>query len=295
MWEQLLDRIGDWNPQLLRELSCRLNRANLAITTMISLLIQVVLLMRPDRLSENNTPYWWQSTCEIIDTGIWWSLAIGGMYLIAKDLDREIRRNTLDLVNLTSTKPLEILFGKLLGVPILIYWAIFLVLPLHVFSLVQIGSIAPNAWVWDLVGLAMIALLYLNTLLSTIEFPLPPILLSPILSAIGWFGLTGVNECRLSQRMTGSYSKLGVYFSEEWWTISIFIINLFVVSFLLSTILSSRSRQFKSQSGFGQSWTNFICNLIVQSIYILFSGLMPGVTLAILLFVYLANNYIARQ
>jgi hypothetical protein len=283
MLDQFLDRIGDWNPQLMRELKCRLTQSNIVFSTIISLLFQFILFLRPDRMSDRGTPYWWFSTCEILGRGIWLSLAIGGIYLITKDLNREFRNGTLDIIDLTPVQPIKILLGKILGVPILIYWAIFLTLPLHLISLNQIGTIAPHAWIWDLVGLSGIGVIYFNTVLTTIQFSIPPIVLSPILSVIGWIGVTGVNECRLSRRMS-SYSSLGVYFSEEWWTISISIINFLVISFVLSKLIQICYPQSKDRHNFGQSWIHFVCNSTLLFSWLVLIGLMPlpmlGITLS---------------
>ncbi len=244
MFEQFLDHVSNWNPQFRRELKTRLNLPNLAIATLVSLLTQVLTLILPDpRVLEFNnhywyiTPHWWLNICELLDREIWLVLAIGGIYLLAKDFDREIRSGTLNLVNLSLAQPLEILLGKLLGVPILIYWMVLLALPLHVTSVLQISSIAPHAWVGNLISVSQIGLLYLYALLGTMRFRLPPIGLSLLLSAMGGLSLFSINKFLMTRHLSGSYSDLGIYLPEDWsviWKVCVtFAINYVVLCKLL--------------------------------------------------------------
>jgi hypothetical protein len=294
MFDQFLDRIGDWNPQLMRELKCRLNMSNLAISTTISLLAQAILFIRSDPMNQRGTPYWWLSTCEILDLGIWLSLAISGIYLISKDLDREIRHGTLAIVKFTPTKPLTILLGKILGVPILIYWAVFLTLPLQTIALFQIATIAPNAWVWNLVGINTIALLYFKTILSTIEFSLPAILISPILSAIGWFGLYGINQSLLSRHITGSYANLGIYFTEEWQTILTVMISISIAGYGLLNIIRFCYLQSKPRQDFAPSWISFLCNSGLLFAFLIYLATIPLILLGIMLSIWIVIKIFQR-
>ena len=287
MLDQVLDRIGDWNPQLMRELKCRLNPLNIAVSTIISFIAQAIILIRSDPMSQRGTPYWWLSTCEILDTGIWLILAISGIYLISKDLDREIRHGTLDILKFTPTKPITILLGKILGVPILIYWAVFLMLPLQTIALFQIADIAPHAWVWNLVGINTIALLYFNAILSTIELSLPAILISPILSAIGWFGLSGVNQSLLSRHITGSYANLGIYFPEEWQTILTVIISISIAGYGLLNIVRFCYLQSKPRQDFASSWISFVFNSGLLFAFLIYLALIPLILLGIMLSIWI--------
>ncbi|WP_295613551.1 hypothetical protein [Chamaesiphon sp. GL140_3_metabinner_50] len=236
---RILDRIGDWNPHLMRELNCRLNGMNLTIATVISIFIQVAALFIPDLFLSYGrnyscfTPEWWVPVCELLGRELWLTMAIGGTYFIARDFAREMRNGTLNLVNLSPAKPLEILLGKLLGVPILIYWVVFLALPLHSISIFKIASVAPNAWLWDLVAFALVGLLYLCSTLAIIVFRIQPILLCTILPAIGSAGLVIIGS-RLNH-----YSYLGVYFADEWLLLFSASLAFFVGSFPLLKLIQS--------------------------------------------------------
>jgi hypothetical protein len=211
----LLDRIGDWNPQLFRELKGRLNLRNIAIALATSLLGQLILFMSwlsqfeirktyyydlrspfcrlrdtyqstlqnyreleqqyrqlqqqfahysstkyydPEKISflkgkiaevktvldQRNTrcpedalnlPLLWQD--HALHLFAWFSifmifimLAVGTYMLIA-DLAGEERRGTLNFIRLSPQSTQSVLGGKLLGVPIMLYLAAVLALPLH--------------------------------------------------------------------------------------------------------------------------------------------------------------------
>ena len=238
--ERILDRIGDWNPQLRRELKTRLTLPNLTIATFVSLLVQILTVILPDpRVVKFNNhywhidPYWWVPICILLNRELWLTMTIGGTYLIARDFAREIRTGTLNLVNISPAKPLEILFGKLLGVPILVYYAVFLALPLHFVSISQITDTAPNAWLWDLVALTLCGLLYLYSVLSIILLRIPPILPGTILPAIGSVGLVIIGS-HLNHPL-----DLGVYFADEWSLLLGASLTFFVGSFPVVKLIQS--------------------------------------------------------
>jgi hypothetical protein len=297
MLEQFLDRVGNWNPQLRRELKTRLTLPNLTIATIISLLGQILTLILPDSrvLELNNhywyiTPVWWLNICELLDREIWFVLAIGGIYLLAKDFDREIRLGTLDLVNLSPVKPLAVVLGKLIGVPIVIYWAVFLALPLHVIAVIQIAAIAPHAWVGDLISMTQIGLLYLYALLATLRFRLPPIGLSLILSIMGGLSLVSINQLLITRHLSGSYSNLGIYLPEDWSVIGKVFITLTISYVVLVKLvrfwyLRSPANSFRQSYGV---FPIYLCSLFFP---VLLAGAEP---LGIFFFAFIALNVIVK-
>ncbi|MBE9117824.1 hypothetical protein IQ249_18145 [Lusitaniella coriacea LEGE 07157] len=58
-------------------------------------------------------------------------LLVGGTYLLVADLSKESHRRTLGFIRLSPQSPQSIVFGKMLGVPILLYWLVALALPFH--------------------------------------------------------------------------------------------------------------------------------------------------------------------
>lgn len=164
-----LDRVGDWNPQLLRELKGRLKSRNLLIASAISLAGQFLLfLLAQSQLpiaitngldniqnryctgtSEYGDPKCVQDSLGnfVINWQLWWlelflwlsmigvfALLVAGTYLLISDLAHEERQGTLNFIRLSPQSPENILVGKLLGVPILLYFVAVLAVPLHLWA-----------------------------------------------------------------------------------------------------------------------------------------------------------------
>ena len=171
MMHNLMDKLGDYNPQLLREIKGRMKPRNVILTIAISLMSQFLLLMgflaylpnspepgqkifnisnryctgkleygRPQCLLDNydNVIINWESWS--LDIFIWvsiiftFSLLVMGTYLLINDLASEERRDTLNFLRLTPQTHQAIFMGKMMGVPILLYLAIVLAIRLHLWS-----------------------------------------------------------------------------------------------------------------------------------------------------------------
>ncbi|BAY99110.1 hypothetical protein NIES37_30890 [Tolypothrix tenuis PCC 7101] len=161
-----MNQVGDWNPQLLRELKGRLKPRNLILAGGISLLGQFIIFMYfqtqlPTKLElvYNSFDRYCTGKLEynsreclvdgfgnlLINWQLWYldvftwlgiigsiSLLVAGTYLIINDLAAEERRETLNFIRLSPQTPQSILLGKMLGVPILLYLGVILALPLHI-------------------------------------------------------------------------------------------------------------------------------------------------------------------
>jgi hypothetical protein len=166
----LLDQIGNWNPQLFREMKGRLNMSNMAIASAFSLSAQLLLFMYfsaqipvPPANGEDihsvqnefclrtansyntcvtdalgnfviNWPHWWVEIFLWLSTFSVLALLLGGTYMLVSDLDKEERRGTLNFIRLSPQPAKTIFLGKILGVPILLYLAAILAVPLHLYS-----------------------------------------------------------------------------------------------------------------------------------------------------------------
>ncbi|ACK66270.1 conserved hypothetical protein [Rippkaea orientalis PCC 8801] len=174
-----LDRLGDWNPQLLRELQGRLTKRNMAIVSAIAIIGQAFLLLifnsklpskidpliNPDgqfnRYCTASPPpdiykssYYPHPYCItdllghwVINWQLWWLdlfntlsvigifvLLVAGTYLIINDLAKEESRGTLNFLRLSPRTANNVLFGKILGVPCLVYFLGLWVFPLHLIA-----------------------------------------------------------------------------------------------------------------------------------------------------------------
>lgn len=160
-----VDRLGEWNPQMFRELKGRLKFFNVAIAVASSLLLQLVIFLyqfgdipdeyyhRSERycllpkkndpysfcpLNQINWPLWWQDHYGYIFISLTiifiFTLLVAGTYLLISDLAKEEKRGTLNFIRLSPQSGTSILTGKMLGVPSLIYLFIFLAIPLHLWA-----------------------------------------------------------------------------------------------------------------------------------------------------------------
>jgi hypothetical protein len=211
------DRIGDFNPQLLRELKSRLSWRNGLLAIAISLIAQVMLLLSQfsklptvanDRPWEGNRyclafvkdqctrddlgnilinwPKWWG---EVAVNNSWlmvYGLIIGGVYLLASSFSQEEKRGTLNFIRLTPQKASTIFVGKLLGVPALVYLGAALALPLQFYATRQGGISLLNVLSWDILMMSVALLLYLGAILATLWFNAQSILLAGLSGFIAY-------------------------------------------------------------------------------------------------------------
>ncbi|NMG09279.1 hypothetical protein [Brasilonema sp. UFV-L1] len=156
-----INKLGNWNPQLLRELKERLKPRKILLAIAISLLGQFVVFMSfQTQLPNPATPGIFDKYCtrSLFDNlykrclsdeywQSWWRdifvglsligiviLLVAGTYMLINDLATEERRATFNLTRLSPQSEASIFIGKLLGVPILIYLFTVLALPLHLSS-----------------------------------------------------------------------------------------------------------------------------------------------------------------
>lgn len=168
MLARSLDRLGDRYPQLFRELKGRLRWRGVSLAIAGSLLFQIVVMFSywtrlpfdekkyeyiGTRYCEPADPYgcildsagqpivlwdlWWSDICEVL-SGFSITLLIGGgIFLLVSDLVNEQRRGTLNFLRLSPQSGHSIFFGKLLGVPILVYLAVVAIAPLNLWTALQ--------------------------------------------------------------------------------------------------------------------------------------------------------------
>jgi hypothetical protein len=117
-------------------------------------------------------------TIDLINWSKWWSelftglsgliavfLVVAGVYLLAKDWRVEEKRGTLNFVRLSPQSAWDIFIGKLLGVPILIYLAAGLVLPLQLVAGFSSNFGLFHTIIWDFWWLVIISSFYLGAIL----------------------------------------------------------------------------------------------------------------------------------
>ncbi|MEO6863357.1 MAG: hypothetical protein ABI180_17760 [Microcoleus sp.] len=203
----ILDTIGNWNSQLFRELKGRLKMGNIAIVSFLSLSSQLVLFLFWNAqipvvspVSEGNYPIHDRFCTEIkciqdaagnyiINWPSWWLqifvwlsicsaivLLVVGTYMLVADLDQEERRGTLNFIRLSPQSATQILIGKILGVPILLYLATILAVPLHTYSGLAAQIPLHHILCFNIAMVASCALFYSGAMLFSLTT-----------SWLGWF------------------------------------------------------------------------------------------------------------
>jgi hypothetical protein len=203
MWSKLLDS----NPQLFREIQGKLKTRNVVMAAAIAVIAQfmaVVFLLGqlPDMKLEwtqcgrygmalvyqeySNQVCYAQNEASnwVINWQLWWldlfiilsitsifALLVVGTYLLIADTVQEESRGTLNFIRLTPQSAGSVLLGKILGVPILVYTAIALLLPLHLAAGLQSHIPLGLILAFDLTVVASCAFFYCLALLwSLLDF-----------------------------------------------------------------------------------------------------------------------------
>jgi hypothetical protein len=130
MLDKVIDKIGDRNPQLFRELKSRFTGNGLIAVMGVSILTQVIGI---GLFAVNDSPFKDKvySNFNFLNWIIPTSLILGGIYTIIADLNQEDKRGTFNFIRLTPQSAPSIFLGKILGVPSLIYLGVLSTIPLH--------------------------------------------------------------------------------------------------------------------------------------------------------------------
>ncbi|MEL6247872.1 MAG: hypothetical protein AAFY78_02730 [Cyanobacteria bacterium J06648_16] len=130
-----IDRLGDTNPQFLRECRGRLKPRSVIAAVGLSVLFQVLLGLFVFELRIDLEPAeQYRVICRTLTWTIPYALfAVGGYYLV-NDLTQEEKRGTLNFIRLSPRPAYQILLGKLLGVPVLPFLLVVTAMPLHLIS-----------------------------------------------------------------------------------------------------------------------------------------------------------------
>jgi hypothetical protein len=172
--DRLIDRTGNLNSQLFRELKQRLTPRNISVAAGISLVIQGfswfssynqlpvidnILKSVPNKYCQVpdssisspclndatgniliNWQYWYLDLFIFLSWMVPVGLLIGSVYLLTADLIEEEKRGTLNFIRLSPQSARSIFIGKILGVPILVYLATALAIPFHFFAGINGGG-----------------------------------------------------------------------------------------------------------------------------------------------------------
>jgi hypothetical protein len=95
-----------------------------------------------------NWQSWWSDVFFCLSWIMPFGLILGSVYTLVADLVQEEKRGTLNFIRLSPQSAQKIFIGKVLGVPILVYLAIALTIPLHLCVGLSIGGGIPLIAGW---------------------------------------------------------------------------------------------------------------------------------------------------
>lgn len=182
------------NPQLFRELKGKISGKSIFIISLLSILTQVFIIAfylgkLPDLALKNSQhsryctgargEYYSEYLCKS-ELGIWqinWELfwhdififvtissifilLIIGIFMIIADLVKEEKTGTLNFIRLSPQSASNIFLGKILGVPILVYFFIATIFPLHFISGLKVNIPWYLILFFDLIVITSCALFY---------------------------------------------------------------------------------------------------------------------------------------
>ncbi|MCW6035469.1 hypothetical protein K4A83_04150 [Spirulina subsalsa FACHB-351] len=162
----ILNRIGEWNPQIFREFKGRWKSRNVIVTLGISAVTQLITLVffwsQIPFIKQYTSRYClhpidFDNKClqdagsrvltESINYELLWldcfvTIAIGviailwilGTYFLIEDISKESNRGTLEFIRLSPQTSWKIIGGKLAGVPSLLFLAVLAALPFHLWT-----------------------------------------------------------------------------------------------------------------------------------------------------------------
>jgi hypothetical protein len=115
-----------------------------------------------------NWPLWWTDLFTNLSGLMTVFLVVLGVYCLARDLRIEVKRGTLNFVQLSPQSAWDIFVGKILGVPILFYLAAGLTIPFQLIAGFYSNFGLFHTILWDLWWLVIIASFYLGAMLLSV-------------------------------------------------------------------------------------------------------------------------------
>ncbi len=185
-----------------------------------------------------NWDLWWFNVGLVLSAVGVTALLIVGLFLLINNLIEEQDKGTLNFIRLTPQPGSNIVFGKLLGVPCLLYLGIAAALPLHAFAASHAGYLIGDILrFYSLVAAGLFAIYSLTMLygMSGGKQPLVfSLVLGSFLSYLSLFALYHLFPLNQFNRPTdqGIWFNLSLLktplYSQVFWTVSCIIISGFI-------------------------------------------------------------------
>ncbi len=126
---RISDRIGSWNPQLLREIKGKFTSSSITVILIISGLIQSLGVLW--LFSGNPSDRRFVLAFQLLNGLLPFIAIAGGIYAVVADLTREQKSGTFEFIRSSPQSGRSIFIGKIIGAPSLVYLAVLSCIPLH--------------------------------------------------------------------------------------------------------------------------------------------------------------------
>lgn len=196
-----LDQLGDINPQLFREIKGRMTNIAFIFAVFAGELLNLISILaiqsKPKFISTSSNYCAWPATLpmnreilhcpeEYLNYALWFynqcrmiylwlavlvmfALMIIGTYLLIQDWQKEQQRSTINFIRFSPQSSRQLLWGKLLGVPIIPYLTVALVIPLHLFLGLRGGiELGQSLGFYVVFALGIMTFFHFALLLSTL-------------------------------------------------------------------------------------------------------------------------------
>jgi hypothetical protein len=231
MLDDFIDRLGDWNPQLFRELTGRLTSNNLIVVVAMSILAQL-LLVAVHQTSHASFDRQVRDIFNLLNWAIPATLTVGSAYMITADLNRENSQGTFEFIQWSPQSARSIFLGKILGVPSLIYLAILLAAPLH-FATGLLSDISlPQMLTWYATIATIAYFCSSMVILLLLHSPKPAILITLLFAVPVSIIIERCNYCASLLTMSNSSRFLSWFYLPI--DRNIYVFDAFVISTLLA-------------------------------------------------------------
>ena len=135
---KFIDRIGDWNPQLLRELNGKFTSTSVTVVLVAASLVQAltILWLFSGKVEDER----FYSGFHALNWLMPFVAIVGGIYALISDINVEQKSGTFEFIRSSPQSGKSIFLGKLLGVPSLVYLTVLSFIPLHLGLAIAIGA-----------------------------------------------------------------------------------------------------------------------------------------------------------
>jgi hypothetical protein len=185
-------------------------------------------------------PLWWEHICQTLSAIAIIALVIGGLFLLIENIAKEQKEGTLNFIRLSPQSGSNIIVGKLLGVPLLVYVGIAVMIPLHGFAAIQAGYFLRDLIsFYSVVSLSLLAVYSLGVLYAIKGGQ------QALIFGVALGGMFSSSYLPILKELFPTHHLLGQTSEAIWWGLSLAAKPIYFQSFVILSLLILNSYLFK--------------------------------------------------